>query len=67
LLQAEGVSTRTLFEYLDRYRNHQEEFLSFTRQVQRFVDSLSAIEDSLLKATPVLPADYTPVADSTGS
>jgi len=50
LLEAEGLSTETMFDYLDRYENHPERYLSYARQVKVFVDSLAAIEKKLIQA-----------------
>ncbi len=49
LLKAENVTTKKLFKYLKRFEEEPELSLAFTNKVHLFVDSLSAIEDSLLK------------------
>jgi len=49
-LAAEGMSKDEVAVFLDRWTNHQEEYLSFTQKVQKLVDSLARIEDSLITA-----------------
>jgi len=60
ILEANGLSTAEMFEYLRRYRKHPEQYHSFTTAVNYYVDSLYQVEDSLRKEAANLTADSAP-------
>ncbi len=47
LLDAYNVPREEVFSFLDRREDQPEEMLPFAREVQRLVDSLKRVEDSL--------------------
>lgn len=49
LLKAENVTAEKIFEHLKRFEDRSEVTMEFTRKVHWFVDSLTSIEDSLLR------------------
>jgi hypothetical protein len=57
MMTAEDVSREELAGFLDRWTDHQEEYLSFVQRVQKCVDSLALIEDSLITAEAKAAAD----------
>jgi len=61
LLKAHSLSMERMQDYIDRHKNHPEEYDLFTRLVNRYVDSLSAIEMKLLQADTAVKGDSTRV------
>ena len=57
LLKAHSLSMERMQDYIDRYKNHPEEYDLFTRLVNQYVDSLSAIEMELLQADTAVEGD----------
>jgi hypothetical protein len=57
MMAAEGVSRDELQDFLGRWTDHQEEYLSFAQRVQKCVDSLARIEDSVMAAEERAAAD----------
>ena len=57
LLKAHSLSKERMQDYVDRYKNRPEEYDLFTRLVNQYVDSLSAIEMKLLQADTAVEGD----------
>ena len=68
ILQASGVQRDEYFAFLERYRDHPARLLPFTRRVRELVDSLVAVEDSLIRLRQAADSsDTAAAADSTGN
>lgn len=63
LLPTHGLSVRQIREYLDRYRNRPESYDLFTKLVNHYVDSLCAIEASLLQPDTTITGHSIEVAN----
>ena len=63
LLKAHSLSKERMQDYIDRYKNHPEEYDLFTRLVNQYVDSLSAIEMELLQSDTAVKGDSTRVTE----
>jgi len=50
MLAAEGVTRADMFRWLAEYENRQEQHLVFAQRVEALVDSMTSVEDSVLKA-----------------
>jgi hypothetical protein len=57
LLKARSLSMEKMQDYIDQYKNRPEEYDLFTRLVNQYVDSLSAIEMELLQADTAVEGD----------
>ena len=57
LLKVHSLSKERMRDYLDRYKNHPEEYDLFTKLVNQYVDSLSAVEMKLLQADTTVKGD----------
>jgi len=57
LLKAHSLSMEKMQDYIDRYKNRPEEYDLFTRLVNQYVDSLSAIEMELLQGDTTVKGD----------
>jgi len=57
LLKAHSLSMERMQDYIDRYKNRPEEYDLFTRLVNQYVDSLSAIEMELLQGDTAIEGD----------
>jgi len=57
LLKAHSLSMERMQDYIDRYKNRPEEYDLFTRLVNQYVDSLSAIEMELLQGDTAVEGD----------
>lgn len=57
LLKAHSLSKERMRDYLDRYKNQPEEYDLFTKLVNQYVDSLSAVEMKLLQADTTVKGD----------
>ncbi len=57
LLKAHSLSMEKMQGYIDWYKNRPEEYDLFTRLVNQYVDSLSAIEMELLQGDTAVEGD----------
>lgn len=57
LLEANNVPREKIFAFLEKHQNESEELLPFAQRVQQLVDSLSHIQDSLLREEKIRLAD----------
>lgn len=57
LLKAHSLSMEKMQDYIDQYKNRPEEYDLFTRLVNQYVDSLSAIEMELLQGDTTVKGD----------
>ena len=57
LLKARSLSIEKMQDYIDWYKNRPEEYDLFTRLVNQYVDSLSAIEMELLQGDTAVEGD----------
>ena len=57
LLKAHSLSMEKMQDYIDRYKSHPEEYDLFTKLVNQYVDSLSAVEMKLLQADAIVKVD----------
>lgn len=57
LLKAHSLSMERMQDYIDRHKNRPEEYDLFTRLVNQYVDSLSAIEMELLQGDTAVEGD----------
>ena len=62
LLQATGVPRERVIEFLKKREDEPENLLPFAERVQKLVDSLSRIEDSIARAETKRVQDSTKVA-----
>ena len=63
LLAAERVSRNDLEAFLDRFESRPEDYLPFAERVQKYVDSLVDIQDSLDREAKIQAADSLRAAD----
>jgi hypothetical protein len=63
LLRAHSLSKERMRDYLDRYKNHPEEYDLLTRLANKYVDSLSVIEMKLLLGDTAVKGDSTRVSE----
>lgn len=57
LLETNDVPRDRVFAFLENRQNEAEELLPFARRVQQLVDSLSRVQDSLLREEKIRAAD----------
>ena len=57
LLTAEDISKDEINEYLAEYQKAPEKYIHYATLVSYYVDSLAAVEDSLLKVKPTTVTD----------
>ena len=53
LLKSEKITKEEINEYLSEYQKAPEKYIYFATLVSYYVDSLAAVEDTLLKVNPV--------------
>jgi hypothetical protein len=63
LLKAHSLSRERMQDYVDRYKSQPEEYDSFTKLVNQYVDSLSAIEMRLLQPDTAVQGDSIEVSE----
>ena len=57
LLNADEISKEAIDDYLANYQKEAEKYIYFATLVSFYVDSLAAVEDSLLKTVPIPAGD----------